>query len=161
MVTSNASDAAVMAFALKFVNSAPKEKLIAELDVSDTIATKIVDQRDFGGYKTLDDICEKKLLRKKKFVVFRDRLLAYSRDNNPSDKPTLGEDGDEMTTSKKGKKKGAAGSTSISSKDGAAAPPKKHSFVETEPLTLRFGYLIQRVDPPADVVHDPASAEAY
>ncbi|KAF0713736.1 hypothetical protein As57867_004223, partial [Aphanomyces stellatus] len=58
-------DPKVMVFALKFLNSAPKEKLILELELTETIANKVIDQRDFGGYKNLDDVFDKKLMRKK------------------------------------------------------------------------------------------------
>ncbi|RHY17092.1 hypothetical protein DYB32_010575, partial [Aphanomyces invadans] len=137
----------VMVFALKFLNSAPKEKLIAELDLADAVANKIIDQRDFGGYKNLDDIFEKKLLRKKKFNSFRDRLLAFAKDNKPSDKPA---DDDNAVNPKKGKKKGGATGTQS---DALLLLQKaeKPVFKESEPLRLRFGYLLAPPPQPIDV----------
>ncbi|CAK4082670.1 unnamed protein product [Aphanomyces euteiches] len=141
----------VMAFALKFINSAPKEKLVVELEIAESIANKVIDQRDFGGYKNLDDIFEKKLMRKKKFTSFRDRLLAYAKDNKPSDKV---EDDDTKASNKKGKKKGGASCGGKNDADALLLLQKaeKPVFKESEPLRLRFGYLLAVPQPPAPTV---------
>ncbi|CAK4709048.1 hypothetical protein LEN26_017791 [Aphanomyces euteiches] len=141
-------DTKVMAFALKFLNSAPKEKLVAELEIAEHIAHKIIDQRDFGGYQNLDDVYEKKLLRKKKFTAFRDRLLEYAKDNKPSEKV---DDDDGVKVSKKGKKKsGANGGNASVSLDGEVHKVEKPVFKESEPLRFRCGYLV--APPPKPVV---------
>ncbi|ETV90698.1 hypothetical protein H310_14588 [Aphanomyces invadans] len=144
-------DVKVMTFALKFLNTAPKEKLMVELDMPESTADKVIDQRDFGGYKNLDDIFEKKLMRKKKFNVFRDRLLAYAKDNRPTEKAT---DDDSAPTSKKGKKKGGA-TTPQADALLQLQKAEKPVFKETEPLRLRFGYLL-----PTPVVEAPVEHEA-
>ncbi|CAK4082669.1 unnamed protein product [Aphanomyces euteiches] len=146
-------DPKVMVFALKFINSAPKEKLVVELEIAESIANKIIDQRDFGGYKNLDDIFEKKLMRKKKFTTFRDRLLAYAKDNKPSDKP----EEDDGKPSKKGKKKGNASSGGGNAQADALLQMQKAEkpvFKETEPLKFRCGYLV-----PPPVVEAPIVSE--
>ncbi|ETV78664.1 hypothetical protein H257_07524 [Aphanomyces astaci] len=138
----------VMTFALKFLNSAPKEKLIAELDLADAVANKIIDQRDFGGYKNLDDIFEKKLLRKKKFNTFRDRLLTFAKENKPSDKPA----DDDNNAPKKGKKKGSAAAAAQAEALLLLQKAERPVFKESEPLRLRFGYLLAQPKPVIDVV---------
>ncbi|KAF0690838.1 Aste57867_17826 [Aphanomyces stellatus] len=147
-------DPKVMIYALKFLNSAPKEKLVIELEITDAIANKVIDQRDFGGYKSLDDIFEKKLMRKKKFTTFRDRLLAYAKDNKPAPKADDEEDeGNGNGKAKKGKKgKGGSGGGAKGEAGALLAQQKaeKPVFKETEPLRLRFGYLL-----PTPVVEAP------
>ncbi|KAF0690839.1 Aste57867_17827 [Aphanomyces stellatus] len=145
-------DPKVMVFALKFLNSAPKEKLILELELTETIANKVIDQRDFGGYKNLDDVFDKKLMRKKKFTTFRDRLLAYAKDNKPSPKV----DGEEEETNGKAKKgkKGKGGAATKAQTEAMLAQQKAERpvFKETEPLLLRFGYLM--APPPKPVLEE-------
>ncbi|KAF0690980.1 Aste57867_17710 [Aphanomyces stellatus] len=144
-------DPKVMLFALKFLNSAPKEKLMLELDMPETIANKVIDQRDFGGYQNLDDVFEKKLMRKKKFTTFRDCLLAYAKDNKPTPKVDGDEEGTENGKTKKGKKgKGGAATKAQAEAMLAQQKAERPVFKETEPLRLRFGYLL--VPPPKPVV---------
>ncbi|OQR83949.1 hypothetical protein THRCLA_23115, partial [Thraustotheca clavata] len=55
--------------------------------LTDSVADKIMDQRTFGGLKKLDDIVEKKIMRKKKYEQFRDVVLEYAQANKPKEKP--------------------------------------------------------------------------
>ncbi|OQR85608.1 hypothetical protein ACHHYP_11676 [Achlya hypogyna] len=82
-------DPKVLLFALKFLNTATKEKLLDNLEgLTDGVAEKIIDQRLFGGLKKLDDIVDKKIMRKKKYEQFRDVVIEYATANKPKEKPT-------------------------------------------------------------------------
>ncbi|KAF0694732.1 Aste57867_14408 [Aphanomyces stellatus] len=155
-------DPKVMIYALKFLNSAPKEKLVIELEITDAIANKVIDQRDFGGYKSLDDIFEKKLMRKKKFTTFRDRLLGYAKDNKPSPKAD-GDDEDEghgkAKKGKKGKGGGAAGAKGGADALLALQKADKPVFKETEPLKFRCGYLVKQPEVQVEAVGEEPLAE--
>ncbi|KDO17843.1 hypothetical protein SPRG_16743 [Saprolegnia parasitica CBS 223.65] len=69
-------------------SSSHSKKLLDNLDgLSDSVADKILDQRLFGGLKKLDDIVEKKIMRKKKYEEFKSVILEYATANKPKEKP--------------------------------------------------------------------------
>ncbi|OQS02078.1 hypothetical protein THRCLA_21514 [Thraustotheca clavata] len=74
-------------FALKFLNSASKEKIMDAFDgLNEGMVDKIFDQRLFGGLKKIDDLFEKKIMRKKKYEEFRRVLIAYAEKYKPKEK---------------------------------------------------------------------------
>ncbi|OQR85577.1 hypothetical protein ACHHYP_11678 [Achlya hypogyna] len=81
-------DEKTMIFLIKFMNTASKEKLMDTFEghFTDHLADKIIDQRLFGGMKKLDDILEKKIMRKKKFEEFQDVALKWAVEHKPKEK---------------------------------------------------------------------------
>ncbi|KDO16028.1 hypothetical protein SPRG_18437 [Saprolegnia parasitica CBS 223.65] len=81
-------DEKTMQFLTKFMNTATKEKLTETFEghVTDHMADLIVDQRLFGGLKQLDDILEKKIMRKKHFEAFQDVALQWAVEHKPKEK---------------------------------------------------------------------------
>ncbi|KAF0685820.1 Aste57867_22342 [Aphanomyces stellatus] len=71
------------ATALRFLNTAPKDLIVTRLEVSDLVADRIIDHRLFGGFVSVDDVLEKKILRKKEFIAFKDVLLHATADDPP------------------------------------------------------------------------------
>ncbi|EQC32324.1 hypothetical protein SDRG_10071 [Saprolegnia diclina VS20] len=79
-------DPKTVLFALKFLNTAPKDKLLEAFEqLNDAMIDKFVDQRLFGGLKKLDDIVEKKIMRKKKYEEFRSTLIDFAEMHKPKE----------------------------------------------------------------------------
>ncbi|KDO17844.1 hypothetical protein SPRG_16744 [Saprolegnia parasitica CBS 223.65] len=79
-------DPKTVLFALKFLNTATKEKLADAFEqLNDAMLDKFLDQRLFGGLKKLDDIVEKKIMRKKKYEEFKSILLDFAETNKPKE----------------------------------------------------------------------------
>ncbi len=149
-------DTKVMTFALKFLNTATKDKLMDHLEIPEAVVNKIIDQRDFGGYKTLAEVFDKKLMRKKKFVVFQDKLLAFAKNHKPAEK---NDDEPANVPGKKAKSKKGSNAGSQSAEALLALQHKeKVVFKETNPLSFRFGYLLPapKVEPLVDEPIQPA-----
>ncbi|OQS02302.1 hypothetical protein THRCLA_21451 [Thraustotheca clavata] len=81
-------DAKTMLFLIKFLNTSDKSKIldVFEGHLNDHQADKIVDQRLFGGLTKLDDILEKKIMRKKKYEEFQNLALQWAAENKPKEK---------------------------------------------------------------------------
>merc|ERR1711920_441031 len=61
-----------------------KAMLMSDFEIDEKLADQILDQRNFGGFKQLEDIVEKKMLRKGKFKKWKQHYLTMAVENKPS-----------------------------------------------------------------------------